>query len=252
MTLPQEPRPPEVSLSIVSHGHGGMVAQLLGDLRALGWPPDAYEVLLTFNTPEDGRFVERFPDIPVRVTANPSALGFGANHNAAFQRARGRLFAVVNPDVRLPALDLAAWTAPLAEAGAGACAPLALDSAGRLQDNARRFPTLPQLAWRALTRRHRPGYDPRHGLQVVDWAAGYLLLLKREAFEQVGGFDERFFMYMEDVDLCDRLRRRGWKVLWDPSVAIVHDSQRASHRNWRHLVWHVRSALRYLLLRRRR
>ena len=55
MTLPQEPRPPEVSLSIVSHGHGGMVAQLLGDLRALGWPPDAYEVLLTFNTPEDGR-----------------------------------------------------------------------------------------------------------------------------------------------------------------------------------------------------
>jgi N-acetylglucosaminyl-diphospho-decaprenol L-rhamnosyltransferase len=243
-------RAPEVSLSIVSHGHGAMVAQLLQDLRALRWPRDAYEVLLTFNTPEDSRFVEGFADLPIEVAVNPSPRGFGANHNAAFQRATGRLFAVVNPDVRLPALDLAAWTAPLGQPGAGACAPLARDSDGVLQDNARRFPTLPGLAWRALTRRHRLGYDPRHGLQAIDWAAGYLLLLRREAFAQVGGFDERYFMYMEDVDLCDRLQRQGWKVLWDPSVTVLHDGQRASHRQLRHLLWHVRSALRYLLAHR--
>lgn len=244
---------PEVSLSIVSHGHGEMVWQLLQDLRALRWPRGDYEVLLTINTPEDTRFLDGFADLPIRVTANPSPRGFGANHNAAFGRASGRLFAIVNPDVRLPSLSLAAWTAPLARhPGAGACAPLARDSDGALQDNARRFPTLTQLAWRALTRRHRLGYDPARGLQEVDWAAGYLLLLRREAFAQVGGFDERYFMYMEDVDLCDRLRRQGWQVLWDPSVTILHDGQRASHRQLRHLLWHVRSALRYLLLRRRR
>lgn len=250
MNQPAGRHAPEVSLSIVSHGHGAMVAQLLQDLRALRWPHGAYEVLLTFNTPEDCRFVAQFADLPLQSTTNPSPLGFGANHNAAFQRSSGRFFAVVNPDVRLPALNLAAWTAPLAQPGVGACAPLARDSDGVLQDNARRFPSLHQLAWRALTRRHKLGYDPRQGLQAIDWAAGYLLLLRREAFAQVGGFDARYFMYMEDVDLCDRLQRHGWKVLWDPSVTIVHDGQRASHRQLRHLLWHVRSALRYLLARR--
>jgi N-acetylglucosaminyl-diphospho-decaprenol L-rhamnosyltransferase len=241
---------PEVSLSIVSHGHGAMVQQLLSDLRALHWPHAAYEVLLTLNTAEDTEFWAQFADLPLHITRNTQVQGFGRNHNAAFQRSRGRAFAILNPDVRLPRLNLAAWLAGLHQPEVGCCAPLARNSRGQLQDNARHFPTLASLARRTLTGQRQPSYAAAQGPQFIDWAAGYFLLLRRQAFEQVGGFDERYFLYMEDVDLGQRLRQQGWKVLWDPSIAIIHNSQRASHRNWQHLKWHVRGVLRYFLSKR--
>ncbi|XVJ68869.1 MAG: glycosyltransferase family 2 protein [Rhizobacter sp.] len=244
-TVNQSPR---VTLSIVSHGHGPMVVNLLSDLQALQWPQDAFEVLLTLNTPEDSAVFSPFQTtLPLHIITNPEAKGFGANHNAAFQRSRGAAFAVVNPDVRLRHLNLDAWLTPLGQNQVAACAPLAHDSASALQDNARRFPTLLSLARRVLTGVREPCYDHQAGPQIIDWAAGYFLVLSREAFEQVGGFDEAYFMYMEDVDLARRLRQKGWKVLWDTTTHVIHDSQRASHRQWRHLGWHVVSAWRYFL-----
>jgi N-acetylglucosaminyl-diphospho-decaprenol L-rhamnosyltransferase len=237
---------PRVTLSIVSHGHGAMVVNLLRDIRSLNWPHDDYEVLLTLNKPEDSRLFSVFETtLPLHIITNPEAKGFGANHNAAFQRSRGAAFAVVNPDVRLPHLNLDAWLAPLAQNKVAACAPLAHDRQGQLQDNARRFPTLWSLTRRVLTGVRRPSYAPQAGAQTIDWAAGYFVLLRREAFEEVGGFDEAYFMYMEDVDLARRLSRRGWTVLWDTSIQVIHDSQRASHRQWQHFGWHVVSAWRY-------
>jgi N-acetylglucosaminyl-diphospho-decaprenol L-rhamnosyltransferase len=237
---------PRVTLSIVSHGHGAMVVNLLRDIQALQWPQDAYEVLLTLNTPEDSRPFSTFQTtLPLHITTNAQAKGFGANHNAAFLRSQGAAFAVVNPDVRLPRLDLDAWLAPLGQNKVAACAPLAYDSQGQLQDNARRFPTLWSLARRVLTGVREPSYDHQTGPQIIDWAAGYFLLLSREAFEQVRGFDKAYFMYMEDVDLARRLRQKGWKVLWDTTTHVIHDSQRASHRQWRHLGWHLRGVAKY-------
>ena len=239
---------PRVTLSIVSHGHGPMVVNLLRDLQALQWPQENYEVLLTLNIQEDVALFSSFQNtLPLHIVTNDAPKGFGANHNAAFRRSRGGAFAVVNPDVRAPTLSLNAWLAPLSQNQVGACAPLAHDSHGQLQDNARRFPTLWSLTQRVLTGVRQPNYDPHNGPQHIDWAAGYFLLLRREAFEQVGGFDEAYFLYMEDVDLARRLSHQGWKVLWDTTTSIIHDSQRASHRQWRHLGWHVKSLWRYLL-----
>ncbi len=239
---------PRVTLSIVSHGHGAMVVDLLGDIQALQWPRASFEVLLTLNTPEDASLFSSFQNtLPLHIITNPEAKGFGANHNAAFQRSLGLAFAVLNPDVRLPRLDLDAWLAPLGQDKVAACAPLAHDSQGQLQDNARRFPTLGSLARRVLTGVRQPSYDPQTGPQHIDWAAGYFVLLRRDAFEQVGGFDEAYFLYMEDVDLARRLSHQGWKVWWDTTTHIIHDSQRASHRQWRHLGWHLKGVARYFL-----
>ena len=237
---------PLVSLSIVSHGHGGLVQQLLSDLRALNWPRAAYEVLLTVNIPEHPSLWSPFDDLPLSVTVNPEPRGFGSNHNAAFARSRGRAFAILNPDVRLRQLNLSAWLGGLAQPEVGACAPMATDSLGQLQDNVRHFPTLSSLARRVITGERQVGYALADGKQFIDWAAGYFLLLRREAFAQVGGFDERYFMYMEDVDLGRRLQRAGWKMLWDPSIGIIHDARRASHRNLRHLAWHTQGVMRFL------
>src|SRR5690606_14674162 len=80
----------------------------------------------------------------------------------------------------------------------------------------------------------------------VDWAAGMFMLFRAEAFEAIGGFDEGFHLYYEDVDICTRLWIAGWKVMLHPGVQVVHDAQRTSHRNFRYMRWHVSRKARYL------
>lgn len=236
---------PEVSLSVVSHGQGGLVAALLDDL-AKG-ADTSFEVILTLNLPEDERFIPRAPPFPLTVLRNSHRKGFGANHNAAFRVARGRHFAVVNPDVRLPKIELQALLGPL-HAPVGLCAPLVRTACGRLEDSARRFPTLWRLFKRVALRQRQPDYVPETPIVDVDWVAGMFMVFDRHAFAHVEGFDERFHMYLEDTDICHRLRQAGYRVLWVTSTEVIHDARRASRRQLQHLRWHITSALRYLFL----
>jgi GT2 family glycosyltransferase len=71
------------------------------------------------------------------------------------------------------------------------------------------------------------------------------MLFRSEAFADVGGFDERFFLYYEDVDICARLWNAGWKVVLQPSVSVVHDARRSSHRDLRYASLHARSMMLY-------
>jgi hypothetical protein len=78
-----------------------------------------------------------------------------------------------------------------------------------------------------------------------EWVAGMFMLFRREAFARLGGFDEGFFLYYEDVDICVRAWRQSLPVLVCPGVAVVHDARRDSHRSLRHLRWHLASIGRY-------
>lgn len=232
------------TLSVVSHGQAALVRQLLADLEVLH--PTDVEVLLTVNIPEDESV---FPQctLPIRLIRNDRPQGFGANHNAAFALSRGQYFVVVNPDIRLPQLSLDRLREVIDRDRTGACAPLVINGGGSLEDSARRFPTLPRLLRRVVFRDRALDYEWRDEPQVVDWVAGMFVVFRREAFEQVGGFDERrFFMYFEDVDICRRLKRLKWAVRVQPAVRVVHDAQRASKRQLKHLWWHLTSAARYL------
>jgi GT2 family glycosyltransferase len=71
------------------------------------------------------------------------------------------------------------------------------------------------------------------------------MLFTRETFEAVGGFDERYYLYYEDVDICARLRMAGKEVVLCPTVQVIHDAQRQSHTSPRHLAWHLASMLRF-------
>jgi hypothetical protein len=84
-----------------------------------------------------------------------------------------------------------------------------------------------------------------------DWVAGMFMLFRNELFREIGGFDERYFLYYEDVDLCFRLRQHGYDVVLVPDARAAHFAQRQSHRNPRYLLWHVRSLVRFLLSRGR-
>jgi GT2 family glycosyltransferase len=85
-----------------------------------------------------------------------------------------------------------------------------------------------------------------------DWVGGMFMLLRRETFAAVGGFDARYHLYYEDVDLCARLRLAGYDIRLVPSASAVHLARRQSRRNIRYFLWHLRSVIRYILSGTRR
>jgi len=238
-------KPLSLCLSVVSHGQGVMVRHLLDDLECAGL--NDFEVILTINVPEDETFIGSRP-YRVRVIRNEHPKGFGANHNSAFGSSTSEYFAVVNPDVRIPRQDWSAFFARLnVQTRTAACSPRVVNSSGDVEDHARSFPTLAGLIARRIGRVRDKPTDSGCAPFEPDWVAGMFVIFRASAFHEVGGFDaKRFFMYFEDVDICRRLRSRGWTINVDPSVSVIHDAQRASRRDLRHFLWHVTSAFRYL------
>ena len=235
-----------VCLSVVSHSQGRLIRPLLGDLMALR--DRITEIVITLNIPEDEAFLAEFQDrLPLRVLRNAQPKGFGANHNAAFANSTVPFFVVVNPDIRLRNFALDALLDAAARPGAGVAAPVIYASDGQLQDSARRFPTVTGLLRRKLGGPNGPDYVIGHKPLDVDWIAGMFMVFRREVFASVNGFDDRYFMYFEDVDLCHRLHRAGLRVTLLPQARVVHDAQRASRRQLKYFLWHLSSACRYLL-----
>jgi len=232
-------------VSVVSHGQGALVAALLGDLAACATRPR--EVILTLNIEEALPFGEGDFGFPLVMVRNPRRKGFGENHNAAFRRSRGGMFCVLNPDVRLAEDPFPALASRLQDPRVGVVAPLIVNPRGEVEDSARRFPTPLSILGKALGA--KPGADYEMGAEPVfpDWVAGMFLLFRREVFESLGGFDERYFLYYEDVDLCARMRAAGLRVVLEPACRAIHAARRESHRNWRYRAWHLRSMLRFFL-----
>jgi hypothetical protein len=80
-----------------------------------------------------------------------------------------------------------------------------------------------------------------------EWVAGMFMMFRNSAYKKLNGFDEHFFLYYEDVDICVRAWKVGLKVLACPSVSVVHDARRESRRNIRYLWWHLTSMIRYFV-----
>lgn len=242
----------DISISIVSHGQGALIANLLNDLARDEWHDGlSFEVIVTINIPEDERWLPLSPPFPLTVIRNEAAKGFGANHNSAFRVTRGRFFAVVNPDIRLANFHAGNLIAAFADPKAGVCGPKVLAPSGSLEDSARYFPTVLGLAKRRLSSRKGADYRPDEVMLPVDWLAGMFLLFLSQVYRTVGGFDERYFMYLEDVEISRHLNRCGFKSIWVGTTAVIHDASRASRRSLRHMRYHAMSALRYFLGRAR-
>lgn len=241
-------------ISIVSHGQNHLVNPLLLDLAVLGLP---MQVVLTHNvfdpTPLSPQALAS-PQLHITQLHNRQPMGFGANHNQAFGHCTSHTFVVCNPDIRLQGNPFASLHQALEDPSIGVAAPLVLAPNGQPDDSAREFPTLASLVRKALG-----GHDGRQlpqGLTSsantqtatpVDWVAGMFLAFRPSVFKALGGFDERFHLYYEDVDLCARLWQQGYQVVVCPSALVVHHAQRASRRHWQYRLWHAASLVRYLL-----
>jgi N-acetylglucosaminyl-diphospho-decaprenol L-rhamnosyltransferase len=202
------------------------------------------------------RLVERHRHIVYEpVTENP---GYGAGINRAARLTTGNHLLVLNPDVILTAPVSRMLVEYLdAHPTVGIVGGLIREESGAVQPSARRFPDLTtalagRTAWltrvapRNVLSRRNLQTAAAHEPQRVDWVTGAFMLIRRDTFEAIGGFDERFFMYWEDADFCQRAAAAGWTTMYNPCVSVVHLTGRASrHTPVRALASFHRSVFRY-------
>lgn len=232
-----------ISISVVSHGQFGLVKNLLDDLEKF-CSALKFELILTLNLTEHVKLDSY--KFPVRIISNERVKGFGENHNAAFAIAKGDYFCVVNPDVRLTNNVFDALLLFHIQKNAGLTAPVVLNSAGELEDSARRFPSPLSIGLKMLTFSNRSERFSNF-LYEPDWVAGMFMLFKSVEYKALGGFDERYFLYYEDVDICARLALKGRSVQVCPTANVIHDAQRSSRKSIKYLRWHLSSMLRFFI-----
>lgn len=231
-----------ICLSMVSHQQAALANLFLADLSR---SPELDRTVVIENLPE--ATVLQVPGGALHLV-NARPMGFAENHNQAFAWCEQPFFCVANPDIRLPNNPFPGLLSCFDDPRVGVVAPLVLNPTGQVEDNARRFPSPWNLLIKGLGG-HDGRYDVRKfdpALNVpVEWAAGMFLLFRAEAFREVGGFDDKFHLYYEDVDICTRMWKAGWKVMLKPDVSVVHAAQRASRSNPQYTAWHASSMARY-------
>jgi N-acetylglucosaminyl-diphospho-decaprenol L-rhamnosyltransferase len=216
----------DLSVSIVNTNSRELLLECLETV-----PRDAAEIVVLDNASEDGSAEavrERFPD--VRVIAQEFRAGFGANHNTVIRATEGRYVYVLNEDTTSDDWAFARIVGYLdANPRVAALGPRLVYPNGRLQDSAWRFPT-PLVSALGLLTVGKVGVKQSGGERPhpVDWVMGAALVLRREALDEVGLFDEEFFLYSEEVDLQFRLRQAGWEVHYFPEAAVVHHESQFS------------------------
>jgi GT2 family glycosyltransferase len=222
---------PDLSIVIVTHNGCTLAVETIESAMShVGDIGVEWVIVDSGSTDGTPEVIEaRWPQIKVTRLAN---VGFAAANNVGFARATGRYLLALNPDTCVRWGRLQALIAALdARPQVGAASVIQEEADGSLQ-SIRRDPTVGRALSEALLLRRLPGMSRWQERELdqtvygeersVDWLVGAVLVLRREALQDVGGFDERFFMYSEEADLCRRVRAAGWEVRHLPVMRILH------------------------------
>ena len=230
-----------LSIIIVHYKTRELTLQCLRSIREFS-PCVTHEILLIDNGSQDGigeAVTEKFPEVRLIETGRND--GFSRANNLGIVNARGQYILLLNSDTKIlePIFDRLVQTMD-SRPGVGCLGPQHVGGDRRHQVSYGKFPSL-------LTEILRKIVDYRIALndlnirgyltefcsieQEVDWLSGSCLLLRRETLRQAGLLDEAFFMYFEDIDLCKRIHDRGWKIVFWPTVKILHYSGQSVKEN---------------------
>jgi N-acetylglucosaminyl-diphospho-decaprenol L-rhamnosyltransferase len=239
-----------VSGVVVTHGpHVGL------DPCLASLAPQVDELVVVANLP-----LEIELPANARLVANERPLGFAANVNKAVAQTGGELVVIANPDVEA-APDAVQILRAFAEGNprCGIAGPQLRYPDGRWQPSRRRFPTVTgTLVRRTPLRYLRRPFERQHEHYMLDerptepveadWMLAAFLLLRRELFDELGGFDERFRLYGEDIELCYRAAKAGWERWYVPAAVVTHSyAAEIDHRLLtRRTLWHWRGIARFV------
>ena len=218
----------------------------------------SFETIVIDNGSTDGSqemVRDSFPD--VHLLQNETNEGFGRATNRGFRAARGRYFLCLNNDTILFPQSLESLVCFLdRNAEAGICGGKILNEDGTVQPSARSFPGIETaffnrssfltrlFPWNRFSRRYLLSDWDHHSPREVDWVSGSFFMIRRSAFEKAGFFDERFFLYCEDVDYCRRVKAFGYRVFYVPEARVIHTT-RYSDKRLNTLFFHHQSMYRF-------
>jgi N-acetylglucosaminyl-diphospho-decaprenol L-rhamnosyltransferase len=229
-----------ICLSIVSHGQADLVDALLRSVDEFV-VSEEHEVLvvITENTTAQYKCTCKYP---VDYTFNLRQKGFGANHNAAFERTTPDYFLVINPDITFKGeFCLDHLVSAMTVSNVDLTSPIITDKFGETVDYKRADLTLINLIKRRVFKQTE---------RCFDWYAGMFLVFTGKSYLALEGFDPRFFLYVEDCDICVRAARLGYQIEDVVNVSVQHDSRRASSNLFSiYYFWHLSSLLKYWLKR---
>jgi GT2 family glycosyltransferase len=173
--------------------------------------------------------------------------GFGANHNTAFNLCKTEFFCVLNPDIIFSEDPFNVLIGDLKQNHKlGLVAPLVKNKLGNVEDSARPFLSLSSLLRRNLFSENGAHFIPEGGKIVSPpWLAGMFMLYRSNVYSALHGFDEGYFLYVEDADICTRAWLGGYYLALDPRVSVIHDARRNSLKKWNHFRWHLCGVMRY-------
>lgn len=253
----------EISLIIVNYKTGPLTAACVESIlkQKLPFP---LEIIVVDNNSGDESVAFLRSDFPeITVIANDTNLGLAAGVNRGLQEARGKYCLILNPDmIVFPGAIEALRDYFDRHPQAGVAGGQLISANGEVQDSCYRFYTPMTIIYRRThlgkTKRGRQrvarflmkDFDHR-STREVDWLLGACLLVRRAALKEVGGMDERFFLYFEDVDWCRRFWEAGWKVVYVPAAKFSHFFQRSSDRGLLGILTnfvgreHLKSAVKY-------
>jgi N-acetylglucosaminyl-diphospho-decaprenol L-rhamnosyltransferase len=243
-----------VSAVVVNYNAGHHLLDCVRSLEEEG----VTEIVVVDNDSSDGSaqaLARARPD--VALVAAGANLGYGTAANRGAARCGGELILVSNPDVTLEPGALKSLVAALdADDGLGLVGPRIEDPEGSLYPSPRTFPALGDALGHAFlglampgnrfTRRYRMLDWDHTRAGRVDWVSGSCFLARRRAWDALAGFDEAYFMYAEDVDLCWRAQQAGWRVGFEPAARVTHvQGVSTDLAAYRMILAHHRSLLRF-------
>lgn len=233
----------DLSVCIVNWNGGDFLPACVGSVYD-GAGELEIEVIIVDNGSTDGSSVEigkLFPQ--ATVIEHGKNDGFAAANNIAIDRSRGRYLLFLNPDTKVERGSIERMAAYLDEedgVGVLSC-KLYHPLTGSVESSARSNPDPVPLLWNLvyldrlfpgnrLFGRYLMSYLPDDEGREVDWVTGACMFARKEAVEAVGGFDAGFFMYCEDIDICLRIRSKGWRIYYLPEAAVGHYRGRSSEK----------------------
>jgi N-acetylglucosaminyl-diphospho-decaprenol L-rhamnosyltransferase len=250
-----EPAGPELSIVIVNHNAGACLDRCLTSLERRRGNVDA-EVLVIDNGSSDGSQIVAQGRPGVRLVDNGENRFLSPAWNQGAEATSGRYLLFLNPDTEW-------WSGTVEDLvriarehpDVGILGPMIRNPDGTVYPSGRRFPSLIEAVVHAFvspftrrnpfTRRYEIGGWDRTTEREVDWVSGACMLIPRAAFDAVGGFDEGFPLYAEELDIATRLRREGWRVLFTPEVEVLHEIGASTPRARWVLRMHSDSVFRY-------
>ena len=248
----------DLSVSIVAYNDEEDVKNAVESI--LRWTPDfiSMTIYIVDNSTKENTLKELEKKPNVVYISTGKNLGFGGGHNVIIDKLDSKYHAIVNPDILLKEDAFSKIVSFMDETNCGMCVPRITDEEGNLLKVYRREVTVFDMFIRMFI---KGGFKKRrayHTMQDMDYdkpfqvpfAQGSFLVIKTDLYKKLKGFDERFFLYMEDADLCKRVNNVS-NLLYFPGTSVIHKWEKGSHKNLALFKLHVSSMVKYFLKWRR-